>query len=70
MRTIHTIRCKVHHIYFENTTFTQAVKYDETDWQAWKNGMLIQNAFPYLNAGEREMIKTGICGACWDRMLG
>ena len=33
----------------------------------YANGALIQNAFPYLDANERELIMTGICGICWDK---
>ena len=39
------------------------------DYFAWVAGDLIQDAFPYLSAGEREVIKTGICPACWDGMF-
>lgn len=34
----------------------------------WKNGMLIQNAFPMLNADQREFIMTGITPKDWDSM--
>lgn len=30
------------------------------------NGALIQDAFPDKSATEREILKTGICGTCWD----
>jgi len=43
------------------------VKYSE--YQAWKDGALIQNAFVSLTAGEREILKTGICEKCWDEMF-
>lgn len=33
-------------------------------------GPLLQNAFPYLTAGEREFIKTGITPDSWDKMFG
>lgn len=39
------------------------------DYAAYLEGMLIQDALPYLSADEREMIKTGICGGCWDNMF-
>jgi len=40
------------------------------DWVEYKNGdVLIQNAFPYLNAGERELILTGICDNCFNQMF-
>jgi len=37
---------------------------------AWQNGTLIQDAFPTLNADEREFIKTGITPEEWDKMFG
>lgn len=33
---------------------------------AYSNGASIQEAFPQLNADDREKIKTGICPSCWD----
>ena len=40
------------------------------DWMNYQNSdILIQDAFPYLNAEEREAIKTGICGDCWEKMF-
>lgn len=39
------------------------------DWTMWQRGELIQVAFPYLNVGEREMLKTGYCPKCWDEIF-
>lgn len=39
------------------------------DHKNWVNGMLIQNAFPYLSAGDREMILTGISDELWNKMF-
>lgn len=39
------------------------------DANRWINGELIQNAFPYLNADQREILKTGIDGQSWDEMF-
>ncbi len=36
----------------------------------YTHGELLQNAFPNLNAGEREFIKTGITPAEWDSLFG
>ena len=46
------------------------VEVNEIDYLDWSDGMLIQDAFPYLSANEREELKTGICGDCWDKMFG
>lgn len=29
----------------------------------------IQEAFPYLSADEREMLLTGLCKECWDKLF-
>lgn len=36
----------------------------------WKEGALIQDAFPTLSADEREFIKTGITPAEWETLFG
>jgi hypothetical protein len=36
----------------------------------YAQGSLIQDAFPFLNADEREFIKTGITPEEWDNMFG
>lgn len=35
---------------------------------AFRNGALIQNAWPTLTPSSRELIKTGICDECWIKM--
>lgn len=37
--------------------------------EAWTSGVLIQNAFPHLNADEREFLMTGIMPETWDDMF-
>lgn len=46
-----------------------AIEVNKADFEKWQNGELIQVAMPYLSADEREMIKTGICPKCWDKMF-
>ena len=62
-----------------NTTMNlQCVHCDEThqinlnyeDVQAWKDGTLIQEALPYLNADQRELLISKTCGPCFDKMFG
>lgn len=46
------------------------VKVNDSDLVKYKFGnVLIQEAFPYLTADEREIIKTGICPTCWKDMF-
>lgn len=49
------------------TTIIQVV---EEDYLAWKfDGVLIQNAMPYLPANVREMLISGLCDDCQDEMF-
>ena len=43
---------------------------NEADYWDWDDGMLAQDAFPYLSANEREMLISGICPTCWEKMFG
>ena len=45
------------------------VEVNEMDYLDWQDGMLVQDAFPYLSANEREMLISGICPSCWDNMF-
>ncbi len=42
---------------------------DLDSYLAWQNGMLIQDAFPELPLSERELLVTGTCAKCWDKMF-
>jgi hypothetical protein len=37
---------------------------------AYEGGVLLQNAFPHLDADQREFIHTGITTEEWDAMVG
>ena len=39
------------------------------DFKAWLGGALVQSAFPYLSSDDRELLVSGICGACFDQMF-
>jgi len=45
------------------------VPVNRCDFDAWQEGELIQKAFPYLSADERELLKSRTCGVCWDAMF-
>ena len=45
------------------------VEVNEIDYLDWQDGMLVQDAFPYLSANEREKLISGICPSCWDKMF-
>jgi hypothetical protein len=38
------------------------------DYSAWNRGAKTQDAFPYLEPGEREMFISATCDTCWDEM--
>lgn len=38
-------------------------------FDAWKQGALIQDAFPDLGDDERELLISGVCGKCFDSMF-
>ena len=40
------------------------------DLAAYEDGALIQDAFPYLTIGQRELILTGISDEMWGDMFG
>ena len=40
-----------------------------SDVNRWVNGELIQVAMPYLNADQREILKTGIDNQSWEEMF-
>ena len=54
------VRCKDTHV----------LMVSNHDFKRWEGGELIQDAMPYLSAGERELLISGICGTCFDNMFG
>jgi hypothetical protein len=47
-----------------SVVFCNRVGYD-----AWCGGVFIQKALPELTADEREMLMTGYCRGCWNKMF-
>ena len=45
------------------------VEVNHLDYLDWQDGELAQDAFPYLSANEREMLISGCCSRCWDKMF-
>lgn len=42
---------------------------EKIDFQKWQiEGEYIQNALPYLSADEREILVSGTCPPCWDKL--
>ncbi len=40
------------------------------DLADWRGGKYIQDAMPYLSADQRELLISGTCGDCFDKMFG
>lgn len=60
---IHTTHCVV-------CDQPQSIALRTADLDRFLNGALVQDAFPYLTADEREMhFLSGICGKCFDSMF-
>jgi len=45
------------------------LKVNEQDMIDWKQGKLIQNAMPYLNKEDRELIISNTCGDCFNKLF-
>lgn len=46
------------------------VEVREADYCKYRNGELVQKAFPYLTATEREQIISGMCPECQKDIFG
>ena len=57
---------KVYTMDFPNMTETQF----RISKKMWDEGMLIQDAFPFLTADQREFLMTGTPPEVWDAMFG
>lgn len=40
---------------------------DTQAYRDWNNGKLIQDAFPEMSKGDRELLISGMCGSCFDK---
>jgi hypothetical protein len=54
---------------FTGKTNTMDLDITEDQIEAWHAGQLVQNAFPKLNADQREFLMTGIMPDSWDEMF-
>jgi hypothetical protein len=59
---------------FTGKTNTLELPIGEHDFRValakWQDGAMIQDAFPMLDAGEREFVKTGILPDEWAETFG
>lgn len=45
------------------------VTVEMADYADYNQGKHAQDAFPYLSASERELLISGICEECWNRIF-
>lgn len=48
----------------------QTIMLSKTGIEAYQKGALMQDAFPELTAGQREMLISGTCDNCWKKFFG
>ena len=48
---------------------TAAFAVASVDLKSWREGVLIQNAMPYLSADQRELLISRTCGECFDKLF-
>jgi hypothetical protein len=41
----------------------------ESEWLAWTGGGLIQNVMPSVPEADREILISGTCGPCFDKLF-
>ena len=49
---------------------TSSLTVDADGYRQWVSGALIQDAFPDMDADNRELLISGTHPACWDTMFG
>jgi hypothetical protein len=49
---------------------THSLLVNSEDIIKYQAGALVQDAFPYLSAGERELIISRTCDSCWTNLFG
>jgi hypothetical protein len=48
---------------------TQHVQVKKPDFEAWQQGKFVQDAFPYLKPGQRELFISQVCETCFDKFF-
>ncbi len=49
--------------------YEENLSVSECDYIAWHNGKNIKDAFPYLTAGQRELMLSNTCDDCWQKFF-
>jgi hypothetical protein len=51
----------------DHCEYAENIAMRECDHTAWCNGTFVQDAFPYLSAGQRELMIRNTCDECFDK---
>jgi hypothetical protein len=54
-------------LYCNKSYCTDAIK--KEDVTKYKNGAMVQEAFPYLSVDDREFIISGVCSKCFNALF-
>ena len=54
----------------DHCEYAENILVNEADYDAWHNGVFIQDAFPYHTAGQRELMISNTCDNSWKRFFG
>lgn len=49
---------------------SEAMSLDVEPFSRYQRGLPVQQAFPEMSPAERETLRTGIHGRCWNEMFG
>lgn len=55
---------------FSGELHTRTLPVTIEQFMAWQRGKLLQDAFPHLDAADREFLKTGITPLEWRKVFG
>lgn len=61
------VACDTVHRFEVDSQYASAFQNGFRLWQY--HGVLIQNALPFLTAGQREILMTGVSDECWDALF-
>ena len=60
------------HVYCTVCREEQTLLVNRDDWEMFNspNRPYIQDIFPYLTPAERELLISGMCSKCWNKLFG
>ena len=58
-----TVNCKCN-----GCKVSESYLVDQNLFDDWSKGAMVQDVFPELTPGQREMLISGTCSECWNKM--